>query len=142
MIRDYPLQGVGPGNFRPIFEGRYNPELNDDLRRGEHAHNLWLQQTAELGIPGGLAFGVLWVWLLWMAWRLARDRGGLAAAICLALIGTTVSNVVDNVAIMVAGFRIYLLTWVLFGFVAAMVDDRSAAGRHDPARLPENLIVP
>src|SRR4029079_629272 len=60
MIEDYPVAGVGAGNFQAIFEPIYNPYLNNDLRRGGHAHNLWLQQAAELGIVAAVLYLALW----------------------------------------------------------------------------------
>jgi O-antigen ligase len=119
MIGDFPLAGVGPGNFRAVFETTYNPEVNDDLRRGVHAHNLWLQQTAEMGVPGGIAFVALWIAGLWTAWRAVRHhRSAATLGIFLALIGVTVVNVTDSMPGEVNGMRLYLLTWILFGLAA------------------------
>ena len=64
MARDYAMTGVGLGNFQSVFESVYNPEVNNDGRRGVHAHNLWLQAYAELGVFGGTAFLVLWIVML------------------------------------------------------------------------------
>jgi O-antigen ligase len=120
MIGDRPIQGVGLGNFRPVFESQYNPELNPDQRRGVHAHNLWLHRTAELGIPGGLCLAAIWGVLLGLAWRAARLRQtAVAAGVFLALVGATAINLVDTVPAMVAGLRIDMLIWMLFGIAAA-----------------------
>jgi O-antigen ligase len=120
MIRDSPLSGVGLGNFRLVFESEYNPEVNSDGRRGVHAHNLWLHMTAELGIIGGLCVVALWVAVLRHAWRCVHAHAGFTTvAVFLALAGATVSNLTDAVPFGVAGARIQLLTWILFGLCAA-----------------------
>jgi O-antigen ligase len=120
MIGDSPWYGAGLGNFRRVFETEYNPELNDDLRHGVHAHNLWLQETAELGVIGGAVFATLWGVIVWRAWRLARLRPTfVTVGLFLAIAGTTVTNLADTVPEMFGGLRIYTLTWVLFGLVEA-----------------------
>jgi O-antigen ligase len=122
MIADHPLLGVGLGNFRQVFETRYNPELNNDLRRGVHAHNLWLHKYAELGLIGGTCYLALWVTVLWMAWRQARgDPGFVAVGLLLGLLGMAACNLTSNMFYLTgyAAARLESLTWVLFGLVAA-----------------------
>lgn len=59
MGNDYPLTGVGSGNFGDMYHEKYIlPEAKyPDL---SHAHNLFFQEFAEHGYPGGIAF-VIWV---------------------------------------------------------------------------------
>lgn len=56
---DYPLTGVGSGNFGDVYHAKYVlPEAQEpDL---SHAHNLFFQELAEHGYLGGIAF-VVWV---------------------------------------------------------------------------------
>ena len=61
MSRDYPLLGVGPGNFRLAY-GRYSDMPLWD--RNIHANNLYLEWLAGSGVVGLLAF-------LWLSWRIA-----------------------------------------------------------------------
>jgi O-antigen ligase len=120
MIGDSPWYGSGLGNFRRVFETEYNPEVNEDLRHGVHAHNLWLQETAEVGVLGGAAYAALWGAIVWRAWRLARLRPTFATVgAFLAIAATTVTNLTDTVPEMAGGQRIYTLTWILFGLVEA-----------------------
>ena len=55
MLKDYPLLGVGPGNFKKLYAARYIlPDAKEpDL---QHAHNDFLQMAAETGIIGLAAF--------------------------------------------------------------------------------------
>lgn len=48
MIGDYPLLGVGPGNYADIFTQYQPPGMNT---RFYYAHNDYLQYIAELGMP-------------------------------------------------------------------------------------------
>jgi O-antigen ligase len=122
MIADHPFAGVGLGNFRSIFEKQYNPELNEDGRRGVHAHNLWLHQYAELGIAGGTAYLLLWATIAVMGWRQARARPGFRTfALLLALVAIGASNLTTYMFHMpgFAAGRLHSLTWLVFGLIAA-----------------------
>src|SRR5207244_2135617 len=131
MIGDSPWYGTGLGNFRRVFETEYNPDLNNDARRGVHAHNLWLQETAELGVIGGVSYAVLWGAIVWRAWRLARRRPTfVTVGLFLAIAGTTVTNLADTVPEMQGGLRIYTLTWVLFGLVEGQANGRIPESRN------------
>jgi O-antigen ligase len=121
MIGDHPWAGVGLGNFQQVFETIYNPELNSDGRRGVHAHNAWLQQFAEVGIPGGLAYLALWIAVFRLAWiRARRDRDFAAVAVLLSLTAVAATNLTTNMFFMTGGGsgRLHSLAWVLFGLVA------------------------
>jgi O-antigen ligase len=60
----YPIVGVGPDNF-PNFAHEYG------FRSGKkEAHSLWLQQGAELGIPGFIMFIWFYVITIKLMWRL------------------------------------------------------------------------
>ncbi|HQF86888.1 MAG TPA: O-antigen ligase family protein [Acidobacteriota bacterium] len=50
LIRDFPLLGVGLGNYRYAFLSYNETPMNVVY---DHAHNDFLQYTAELGIPAG-----------------------------------------------------------------------------------------
>jgi O-antigen ligase len=122
MIGDHPFAGVGLGNFRSIFETQYNPELNEDGRRGVHAHNLWLHQYAELGVLGGTAYLLVWVTITVMGWRQARANPGFRTfALLLALVAIGASNLTTYMFHMpgYAAGRLHSLTWLVFGLIAA-----------------------
>ncbi|MFP5214175.1 MAG: O-antigen ligase family protein [Acidobacteriota bacterium] len=73
MIKDHPLTGTGLGTF-PASIMLYQSHLTDDLLI-EHAHNDYLELTAEAGIPLA-AFVILFSWGYWcvMAGRLWVQR--------------------------------------------------------------------
>ncbi|MEO6612853.1 MAG: O-antigen ligase family protein [Chitinophagaceae bacterium] len=54
-IRYHPLKGAGYGNWK-LASIPYEKTFVDDLLVSYHAHNDFLEITAETGIPGGLLF--------------------------------------------------------------------------------------
>jgi O-antigen ligase len=56
MFREHPLLGVGPDNFRHLYGGYLGMPAWDDR---VHANNLYLEVLADMGLLGGLAFGLL-----------------------------------------------------------------------------------
>lgn len=64
MIKDHPLLGVGPGNWRVMYPLYYQRVARDPLynykAQVRRAHNDYLQLAAEYGIPALLVFLFLW----------------------------------------------------------------------------------
>ena len=99
MLHDFPLTGVGAGEFGPALRAYRNPLLSSDYIHT--AHNLYLNIAAETGIPGLLAF--LWLGLSvgrawWTRWRDVQPGDpdwwrtlGIGAA----LLGLAVQSVFD-----------------------------------------------
>jgi O-antigen ligase len=133
MAADYPLGGIGPGNFQQVFERKYNRELNTDGRRGVHAHNDWLQQFGELGLPGGIAYLILWAAVLRVGWKRAVERGDFrSVGSFLALLAIAGTNLLTNMFFMITGGsgRLHTLAWMLFALVAG---DRPSGDGVTPA---------
>jgi O-antigen ligase len=120
LIHDHPWTGVGAGNFQAVFEPVYNPVLNNDLRRGGHAHNLWLQQAAELGLFTAAVYAVLWVAVVLMA---ARQINGswVQRAAFLVLVVVVVRNMGDYMFFSTGSgaARLHTLLWIVWGVVGA-----------------------
>ena len=77
MIRAYPAFGIGLGEFEQRSGEFSSPELLAVFPAAVHenAHNNVVQVTAELGLPGGLAFVILiGAGLALLAWRAATRR--------------------------------------------------------------------
>jgi O-antigen ligase len=55
MLMDYPVTGIGLGNFREQYITKYISPFAQELHLG-HAHNNILHIFAETGILGGVAF--------------------------------------------------------------------------------------
>ncbi len=69
IAHDRPLTGVGPGGYREAFP-RYHPEILDGEASWGNAHDLYLHQFAERGVPG---------LLILLAALMAFVRGALLA---------------------------------------------------------------
>lgn len=142
MILDHPMRGVGPGDFEEVFQADYVSDPNEDLRRaGVHAHNLWLHQFAELGLAGGAAYAALWVAVLRLGWRSARERPGfLSLGLFLAIVAAAGSNLSTNMFFLPNGGvgRLHALTWMLFGL--AMATPIPSAMRASPSATSETAV--
>lgn len=73
MIRDRPLTGVGYSwmNFEEEYP-RY--AVADEVQIKPHAHNVWIEMTAETGIIGGVGFAVFQMGLFTATWRIWWPR--------------------------------------------------------------------
>lgn len=117
MFVDYPILGVGPGNY-PLHYLEYSEEIGLDPRLvPRDAHSLYLEAVAETGIIGASAFLVV-LWLaLRGAWRartrLARRDALLAEGIFVALVSFLVAGLFLH-----AAYPRYLWIVIGFGFVA------------------------
>jgi O-antigen ligase len=99
MIRYHPWTGVGFSNYEPAY-----PQyalMNWPIPLG-HAHNYYLNVGAELGLPGLLAYVLLWGAILWQTLR-ARSvwpgtgwQRGLALGLMGAWTHLAVHNLFDN----------------------------------------------
>lgn len=96
MGRERPLTGVGPGGYKHAFERAHPAELDPERSWGS-AHNAYLHQLAERGVPGLLLFaGLLGAFALG-GWRAARERGDSAGLWALgAAAGLLFLNLTEN----------------------------------------------
>ena len=56
LVKDFPLTGSGGGSYYGLFEHYQNSQMAGFIT---HAHNDYLEITAELGVLGLMLFGVL-----------------------------------------------------------------------------------
>ena len=74
MIADHPFIGIGWGAYQFIYP-QYNYYLVDTTQTIYHAHNLFLQTAAEVGIAGALAYFWYFFGTMFLAWNLnANER--------------------------------------------------------------------
>jgi hypothetical protein len=118
MLKQHPLLGVGPDNFRHIY-GRYLdlPAWDDRV----HANNVYLELLADVGVLGTLAFGALvGLPILGLARGLKTRTApaqavllaGLSASLVAYLLHSGLDAFLDYTAV-------YLLFWMIVGLSLA-----------------------
>jgi hypothetical protein len=99
MLLDYPLVGVGLGNFRDAYSP-YTPAEGDGVHGTGHAHNDWVEAGTETGIVGLVlvAAGFFWfVFKLVKIWRLRRHpyAVGIGAGVMTGLLSVASHSIID-----------------------------------------------
>jgi O-antigen ligase len=97
MARDNLWTGVGFGNYEAAYSAYALINWPDALG---HAHNYYLNLLAETGVPGLMAYIILWVMIIWQSLRLVSklpwpDRG-IALGLTSCWIALSVHHLVDK----------------------------------------------
>jgi O-antigen ligase len=118
MIGRSPLTGVGLGNFQRVM-ARDEPGASPLLPEGaSHAHNLFLQVAADLGLVGLAAFLALYAFSLraaYYTWR--RSGGALPMGLFAALSAAALHGLVDAVQ---WGSKPAFLLWLFMGLALSL----------------------
>ena len=98
-IGDFPFTGLGLGAFQRVMPLLY-PSFLSEKNDVSHAHQLYLQVAADLGLVGLVAFVGLLVLALVATWRgyaaFRRQGRGLEAALAVGLFGGLVAAAVHG----------------------------------------------
>jgi len=119
MIRYYPWTGVGLSNYEPAYLQYALMNWPNPLG---HAHNYYLNVGAELGLPGLLAYLLLWSAILWQTLRArsARRGSGWQRGLALGLLGAwahlSAHNLLDNLYVN----NTHLLVGALLGVLTVL----------------------
>lgn len=123
IVQDFPLTGVGMGNFARVADLLYPPVMT---RPGiEHAHNLMLQVAVDLGLPGLIAwlatFGLI-VTGLFIVIRASRKKARADLALACGLLCSQVALIIHGMtdAVTWGMVRSAPLVWALWGVSMAM----------------------
>ncbi len=132
MFRDYPIFGVGPGNY-PLYYLDYSEQIGLDPRLEQRQpHSLYLGALAETGIVGAVALlAILWL-ALRGAWR-ARQR--LAGRDALMAEGIFVALVTFLVAALFLHLSYPRYLWLLVGF-GLVAGNLARAAAREPGFRP------
>jgi putative inorganic carbon (HCO3(-)) transporter len=135
VVMDYPLLGVGPGQYKPFYSLEYQqtPGIKfKDIQHVRRAHNLYLEVAAETGLIGiavFLAIPLLLVRALWAAHRRFagqhRELADTAMALSLSIIGFMLAGMFLTLAYQ----RYY---WFLLALAGASLQIMRSAGRARP----------
>ncbi|MCL4504491.1 MAG: O-antigen ligase family protein [Chloroflexi bacterium] len=122
-IEDFPFTGMGMNSFRRVVNLLYPLFLTSPDTDIAHAHNEFLQAALDLGIPGMIAFGALYLVALWMLRRvwLVSTGDALTRALALGLGGGLYAHCVFGMTDAVAlGAKPGALFWLLLGLICGL----------------------
>ena len=121
MIMDHPLLGIGWGAYWMVYP-LYDTYIVDGSVTLVHAHNIYLNYWAEIGLIGGTAF--LWYFFKTMGLALFNKRvlpdtlmEGLLLGLGLALVSVALNGVTDDVLFNIPSS---MLLWLLCGLAYAI----------------------
>jgi putative inorganic carbon (hco3(-)) transporter len=129
MILDHPLLGIGWGAYWMVYP-EYDFYINDITVRIVHAHNMYLNYAAEIGIPGAVAY----LWYFFGTMRLAflplRQASSpflqaLRLGIGLALVSVALGGLTDDVLF---NIPTSMLLWLLCAMAAVSGRDDILGG--------------
>lgn len=117
MALDYPITGVGPGNYEAAYPRYFLPGWVEPLG---HAHNFYVNTFAELGIIGLLSllgFCAAIFFRIRTGVRAAQQPGSVRRALVLGALGAMVTfavhNVFDNMLVHGIGVQVALILGLL-----------------------------
>jgi O-antigen ligase/polysaccharide polymerase Wzy-like membrane protein len=136
VMRGHVLAGSGLGTFsafRMSLNLPPSPYLSPGLPEPMHPHNTYLQQIAETGIFGGLAYLAIWIVALWAGWQISkRDGPGSETntSLFFALVAIVVANLSENMFEGTERIRLQTIAWMVAALVVTTWHRRS-----DPSQI-------
>lgn len=128
-VRERPFTGYGFG--RGLLRGPLEKEFRDLDPMLWHAHNTFLEQLIQLGVPGLALFLLLLAAILREGWRTMLDASDFHAACGMALIavvtGMLVRNMTDTLFVRGNSLLFWGVAGTLLG-LAILPGERSARG--------------
>lgn len=119
-ISDFPFTGVGLGAFREVARRLYPLPISPEIDFA-HAHNVFLQVTLDLGIPGLIAYLAILLISVAVGWQLVKSEQSLraiSAGLLASLAAFHIYGLADTLAL---GSKSAVLLWAIFGLLAAMI---------------------
>ena len=121
MIRDKPFLGIGWGAYWLVYP-EYDFFLNNANVKIFHAHNMYLNIAAEIGIPGLIAFLTIMCGHIRLALSVFRGEteswlSGLMLGIIAAIGGIVINGLTDYVLF---NIQLSMLYWLLNGLIVVV----------------------
>ena len=125
MIIDKPFLGIGWGAYWLVYPD-YDFFLQDPGTKIFHAHNMYLNIAAEIGLPGLFVFLAIMVGhirkALWAMRNSSRWVSGLMLGVVTALLGIAVSGFTDYILF---NIQLSMLFWLLNACIIRVWQDYS-----------------
>ncbi len=97
MATEQPWLGVGIGNYAAAYPDHLVPGWFEPLG---HAHNMYLNVFAEMGIVGLIGYALLWIPIFWLSIDLTRKLDwplrGIPLGLFAGFVGLSVHHLLDN----------------------------------------------
>ena len=124
MIMDHPLRGIGWGAYWMVYP-LYDCYIVDGSVMLVHAHNIYLNYIAEIGIIGGLAyfawfFGSMGTALFSKKYLQSNVYEGILFGLGLALISVALNGLTDDVLFNIPSS---MLLWMICGLIC-VIDEK------------------
>ena len=124
---DFPYSGIGLGNFPSVMASLY-PSFQVIITADvPHAHNVYLQNLAEMGYPGLIAYLAFYIVLLFALIRRIRQSHDWRRPLAIGLLGSLTVFLVHGIVDVPSYSPLSaIVIWGLFGFMmaVAMAGDR------------------
>ncbi len=125
MVMDHPLLGIGWGAYWMVYPN-YDFYINDAAVKIVHAHNMYLNFAAEIGVFGFLSFMVFFFGTLWRALFFGKRReekllNGLMLGIGLAILSIALNGLTDYVLFNIESSMLF---WLLAAIVVLIGQER------------------
>lgn len=114
MARDRFWTGVGFGSYAAAYDDYRLINWPDALG---HAHNYYINLLAEVGLPGLLAYLVLWTAVVWQTIRVLRHADWPLRGVALGLMGAWAALSVHHLVDKLYVNNIYVHLGVMFGLL-------------------------
>lgn len=118
MIKDYPLTGIGINTFYHVYPQYQLPEAREHL---VHAHNIFLQIGAEIGLFGLVTLLWLLIRVFKIGWEtLRRTKNNYLQALTIGLLASLIAFLIDQEfdSTWWVG-RLFIFFWVLLAVLLA-----------------------
>ena len=118
-VQDFPFTGMGLGTFRQVAKRLYplNVSPTYDIA---HAHNIFLQISLDVGLPGLIAYLALLITAVFAGWKVARQNERLRPVALGLLAGLAALHIYGLSDALALGSKPGLLFWATLGLLTAM----------------------
>lgn len=124
MARERPLLGQGLGTYAPAYDRLQELGLAEAIPFRASGHHLYLQVTAERGVLGLLALGLVGAAAVLCLRQRRAGQGALALGLAASLLGAAVYGLIQNLfQLRIIGW----LIWILLGCIALIGSPRESA---------------
>jgi O-antigen ligase len=117
MARYNPILGVGLGNYEVAYSDFALINWPNALG---HAHNIYLNMLAEVGVVGLCYYLVMWAAVLWLTWRVTRHKDVWIRSIAIGLFGVWVHLCAHSFLDKLYVANLHLHLGVMLGLLSAL----------------------